>query len=58
MTVSAKKIFLLYLTVLNSIAVFLNPTRLALKIKKRLLEIIKALEINPIKIHAVIGYII
>jgi hypothetical protein len=58
MTVLAKKIFLLCLIVLNSIAIFLDPTRLALKIRRRLLKVIKVLKVNPIKIYAVIGYII
>jgi len=58
MTVLAEKIFLLCLTVLNSIAVLPDPTRLALKIRRRLLEVIKALEVNPIKIRAVIRYVI
>ena len=58
MTVSAEKIFLLYLTVLNLITVLLDPTRLALKIRRRLLEVVKALKINSIKICAVIGYVI
>ena len=57
-TVSAEKIFLLCLTVLNSIAVLLDLTRLALKIRSRLLEVAKALKVDPIKIRAVIGYII
>ena len=43
---------------LNLIAVLLDLTRLALKIRKRLLEVVKALEVNPIKIYAVIRYII
>jgi hypothetical protein len=58
MTVLAKKILLLCLIVLNSIAIFLDPTRLALKIRRRLLKVIKVLKVNPIKIYAVIGYII
>ena len=57
-TVLAEKIFLLYLTVLNLIAILLDPTRLALKIRKRLLEVAKALEVNPIKIYTIIGYVI
>jgi len=44
--------------VLNLIAVLLDLTRLALKIKRRLLEVIKALEVNPVKIYAIIRYII
>jgi len=58
MTVSAEKIFLLCLMVLNLIAVLLDPTRLALKIRRRLLEVVKALEVNPVKIRAVIRYVI
>jgi len=57
-TVSAEKIFLLCLTVLNLIAVLLDPTRLALKIRRRLLEVAKVLEVNPVKIRAVIRYVI
>ena len=57
-TVLAEKIFLLCLTVLNLIAILLNPIKPALKIRKRLLEIIKVLKVNPVKIYAVIGYII
>ena len=56
--VLVEKIFLLYLTVLNLIAVLLDLTRLTLKIRRRLLEVVKALEVDPIKIHAVIRYII
>jgi hypothetical protein len=44
--------------VLNSIAVLLDLTRLTLKIRRRLLEVAKALEVNPVKIRAVIGYVI
>jgi hypothetical protein len=57
-TVLAEKIFLLCLMVLNLIAVLLDLTRLALKIRRRLLEVTKALEVDPIKIRAVIGYVI
>ena len=56
--VLVEKIFLLYLTVLNLIAILLDLTRLTLKIRRRLLEVAKALEVNPIKIYTVIGYII
>jgi len=57
-TVLAEKIFLLYLTVLNLIAVLPDLTRLTLKIRRRLLEVAKALEVNPVKIYAVIRYVI
>ena len=57
-TVLAEKIFLLCLIVLNLIAVLLDLIRLALKIRKRLSEVVKVLEVNPIKIYAVIRYII
>ena len=57
-TVSVEKIFLLYLTVLDLIAVLLDLTRLTLKIRRRLLEVAKALEVDPIKIRAVIRYVI
>ena len=57
-TVLAEKIFLLYLTVLNLIAVLPDLTRLALKVRRRLLEVVKVLEVNPIKIRAIIGYVI
>ena len=57
-TVLIKKIFLLYLIVLNLITILLNLTRPALKIKRRLLEVIKALKVNPIKIYTIIRYVI
>jgi hypothetical protein len=44
--------------VLNLITILLDPTRLALKIKRRFLEVVKALKVNSVKIHAVIGYVI
>jgi len=58
MTVSAEKIFLLCLIMLNLIAVLPDPTRLALKIRRRLLEVVKVLEVNPVKIRAIIRYVI
>ena len=44
--------------VLNLIAILLNLTRLALKIKKRPLKVIKVLKVNPIKIYTIIRYVI
>jgi hypothetical protein len=58
MTVSAEKIFLLYLMVLNLIAILLDLTRLTLKIRRKFLEVVKALKGDPVKIYTVIGYVI
>ena len=56
--VLVEKIFLLCLIVLNLIAILLDLTRLALKIRRRLLEVAKVLEVDSIKIYTIIRYII